>query len=464
MIHQFELGLYVLISLVLLAKTMQRPIWAVAYYMLNFFAQPDYWSWGQALTNPGMLRWSLLSGVFLTVVVLIHRNQRRFHPDNNSLRAGVFLVLGLANAGVVHFLGAYDRVASYEVLVEFAKFNVLYFVMIAAVRSQRDFFLLLVFFTVGLGYWGFEAKFIGLTLENGRLEYFGGPGCANSNELASIIASLLPLVGCLLFVTKGVGRLMTVFASGLALNTLLLCNSRGGFLGAIAGIPALFTLTRSGTHKYAIYGLTAAALGTFVLAGNPKIMSRFLSTFTNDPVLTQQVEITPEKIDQENKSRRLLYWSAAMNLLGDKPWGNGGNCFKAGMGDPYLFEVGLNHKRKSCHQGFLEIAMAWGIQGLFLHLGFLGSAGLATLKVLRFQSRIGNHRFAFVGICILSGFAAFLVTSFFGSVLHLEWGYWLSVTAVTYAKIYGEKNYDLSGYFPTNINAGSPDPVFVGAQ
>ena len=151
MIHQFELGLYVLISLVLLAKTMQRPIWAVAYYMLNFFAQPDYWSWGQALTNPGVLRWSLLSGVFLTVVVLIHRNQRRFHPDNNSLRAGVFLVLGLANAGVVHFLGAYDRVASYEVLVEFAKFNVLYFVMIAAVRSQRDFFLLLVFFTVGLG-------------------------------------------------------------------------------------------------------------------------------------------------------------------------------------------------------------------------------------------------------------------------------------------------------------------------
>ena len=108
--------------------------------------------------------------------------------------------------------------------------------------------------------------------------------------------------------------------------------------------------------------------------------------------------------------------------------------------------------------------MAWGIQGLFLHLGFLGSAGLATLKVLRFQSRIGNHRFAFVGICILSGFAAFLVTSFFSSVLHLEWGYWLSVTAVTYAKIYGEKNYDLSGYFPTNINAGSPDPVFVGAQ
>ena len=58
------------------------------------------------------------------------------------------------------------------------------------------------FLLCGLFYWGFESRILGnFTMQQGRLENFGGPGCAKSNELASIVVSLLPVfVGLMAFV------------------------------------------------------------------------------------------------------------------------------------------------------------------------------------------------------------------------------------------------------------------------
>ncbi len=438
MLHFIEITIYVVLSAALILKATQRPIWGVAYYMLNFFAQPNYWEWGNPLNHPGILRWSLYSALFLVVVVLIQPSKIRFKSDRDMSRTTLLLILLLANAGLVHVAFAYNRTISWEVLNLLLKYSLFYYLTLQCIRSPRDFILLLTFFALGLGYWGFEGKFVGVTLISGRLERFGGPGCSNSNELASITATLLPMIGGLLFLVKGMWRVFLVFTTALSLNILMLCNSRGGFIGLITAAFTLPILTTGKVRRLAINSLLAGAVATLLLAGNPQIMSRFITTFFADSEARGQA-----MLDEMNKESRLIFWGAATQMLIDHPLGSGGNGFKAGKGNPYLAAAGVPDRFRSCHQGYLEEAMSWGIQGLLLRLGFLVSAGLAALKASRFRARIGDTNVSFAGVCILGGFSAMLVTSMFGDFLQMEWGFWLVITAVAYAKVYGEANYGI---------------------
>lgn len=435
MLHPIELAVYVILSLVLILKGTQLPIWGVGYYMLNFFAQPDYWEWGGPLTNPGILRWSLYSGLFLLFVVVIQPSKIKFKKDKDSGRAGLCLLLMVVNGLLVHLAFAFEPRTSWEAYVAMAKFALLYFLVVAAVRTPKDFILLLSFLVIGLGYWGFEAKFVGVTMTNGRLEKFGGPGCAGSNELASITVTLLPMAAGLLLLLRGAPRILMLAFAALAMNILMFCNSRGGFVGLIASGMTLPLLTTGKARKIALNGLVGGVVAFFLLAGNPEIISRFMTTFTEDKSGTSE--------DEANKETRKIFWAAGLNLISDYPLGNGGYCFKAGMGNKYIERQGLRDKNRACHQGYIEEAMSWGVQGLALRLGLMVFTGLAALKASRFRASLGDAHIAFTGICILAGYAAMLVTSLFGDFLQMEWGFWLCIAGAAYAKIYGEINYGL---------------------
>ena len=153
--------------------------------------------------------------------------------------AGKIALLILLNATLVQVALSGDWANSTEDYAALAKFVLLYFLIIAAVRTRQDFSLLLMMLLVGAAYWGFEAKFHGISLVDGRLEGFGGPGCAGSNELASITVTLLPLVGGMVFLFRGWRRVFVVLAAPFILNLLMLCNSRGGFVGLIIAAVAL---------------------------------------------------------------------------------------------------------------------------------------------------------------------------------------------------------------------------------
>lgn len=434
MLHQIEILIYVILSITLIFKGTQRPIWAVGFYMLNFFAQPDYWEWGIPLRNPGVLRWSLYSALFLLTVVVMQPSRTRFRPNPLGKRALSFLILMLINGVIVHFAFAYHPDISWETYVEMFKFAVLFPLILAAIRNTYDFKLLLAFFTIGLGYWGFEARFVGVTLINGRLEQFGGPGCANSNELASITATLLPPIGGLLFMIRGVRRVLGALAAGLALNILMLCNSRGGFIGLMAGAFTLPVLTTGKARKIALNGLALGALAVFLLAGNPQILARFVTTFISDAAES-------DSLDEHNKMTRKIFWLSAIDMIKDNPLGSGGKAFMAGKGNPYIDARGLDTRNRSCHQGYLEEAMSWGVLGLVFRLGFMVCSGLAALRASRFRSKIGDAQTAFVGVCVIAGFSVVLVTSMFGDFLQMEWGFWICIASVAYAKVYGEETY-----------------------
>jgi O-antigen ligase len=210
----------------------------------------------------------------------------------------------------------------------------------------------------------------------------------------------------------------------LALNTLLLCNSRGAFLGLIGSGLLYFLLARGAARKEAFRTLLLGAVVLYFLLGDPDILNRFLTTFVGS-----------EDRDQ-SASDRLLFWSAGLLMVGDYPLGAGGAGFKYVHGPRYLMIVGADVPVRSLHNGYLTELTDWGIQGLLLRMLLFVLALSAAYRTSNVCRRDGRPDDAIVGNCLIVSCAGFLVTCVFGSYLSNEWAYWIQALLVRYSELY----------------------------
>ena len=434
MIDWLTLALYFALSVYFLYKAMNRSIWGVGYYLLNFFGQPQYWGWGQVL--PGGMRWSLLSALIMLGSVYLNGQETEFREDRGIKRTSMFALLLAINGLIVQYAFSVNFEKSWPVYVEMAKFALLYFVMQKAIQSRRDFMLLNWFLLCGLFYWGFEARILGnLKMEQGRLENFGGPGCAKSNELANIVVSLLPVfVGLIAFV-KWKEKFIAAGTILLGINLMMLTQSRGGFVGLIASGITIPLVASGRVRKRALQGVALGILAFVLLAGNPEIMARFMRTFTSD---TSTLE---SKRDTTSSESRKFFWKVGLTMIEQTPFGTGGDTFDSKRARRIMQSRGAFHVNNSVHQGYINEALDWGVQGLLIHLGFVFSAIWCAFKTQRFRKKIGDIPAAFYGPCLIGGFAAWLVGCLVGDFFYLEWGFWLVILTVCYTRIFGQENY-----------------------
>jgi O-antigen ligase len=214
-------------------------------------------------------------------------------------------------------------------------------------------------------------------------------------------------------------------AAPLALNVILLCNSRGGFLGLAGAAASFLVVARGPTRKKAIKSLALGGLALFLLLGDPQILERFSTTFSGD-----------EERDRSAASR-FEFWKAGLLMLQDYPLGDGGGSFKYVHGGKYLAQVvGEDAEDRSLHNGYLTEATEWGIQGLLLRLLFLGAALRAAFRTSNLCRREGRTEDALMGICIIVAAAGYLIHCMFGSFMSNEWGYWIVALLVRYGELY----------------------------
>ena len=434
MIYLLTLALYFALSIYLVYKAMGRSIWGVGYYLLNFFGQPQYWAWGQVL--PVGMRWSLISAIVMLGSVYLNGQEAEFREDRGIKRTSMFAILMAINGLIVQYVFSINFEKSWPIYVEMAKFAILYFVMQKAIQSRRDFMLLNWFLLCGLFYWGFESRILGnLTMQQGRLENFGGPGCAKSNELASIVVSLLPVVVGFMAFINWKEKIIGAATILLGINLMMLTQSRGGFVGLIASGITIPLVASGRARKLAIQGVALGVLGFIVLAGNPEIMARFMRTFTSD---TSTLEA---KRDTTSAESRKFFWEVGLEMIEETPFGTGGDTFDSKRARRIMKSRGALHYNNSVHQGYINEALDWGVQGLLFHLGFIFSGIWCVFRTMRFRKKIGDIAAAFYGPCLLGALVAFLMGSLVGDFFNLEWGYWLTILAVCYTKIFGQENY-----------------------
>lgn len=421
------------------AMAFVRPAWGVSLYLLTTFLCPPFWWWGGPIAG---YRWTLYSGWIFLVAVLCSMGSFGARDPRESRRVGWFALAMLANAVLVHLLLADNWDISFRPLQLMAKFVLLMFLISASVRREADLRIVLWSLLLGAAYIGYEVTINDRgKIVSGRLEGIGMPSANSANDLASLMVTLLPLTGPLFVAGRPWERLLVCPIAPLIVNVLLLCNSRGAFLACITTAVTFLLTAPSGVRRQCYLVVALGIVATWMLMGDPRIMERFMTTFAD-----------PEQRDQ-SAAGRLDYWKAGLRMLADHPLGSGGDGFHDVHGPKYIKAIAdVDFTARSVHNGFINEACDWGIQGFALKMAFLGSGLALAWRTSRRCAAAGLDLYGMLGVSVFSGTVGFLITCLFGDFLDNEWGYWMAACSIGYARIASQKLAALEDSVP--ITAG----------
>jgi len=407
----------------------RRPVWGASLYFLTFFAAPEYWWWGGLLAGQ---RLNLVAGLIFLAATIVGGLRLELGNSKACRWTCLAAFLIFVNATAVHFFLAAEPSTGYDKYVLLAKFTVLFFLMTAAVRTREDFRIIVVTLVFGLAYLGYEL----MVNERGssRLDGVGCPG-AMGNGLANLVVVLVPLAGWLLFSPRKWEKALGAFSAIAAIEILGRCNTRAAFLALIgsACIVAVFA-GRQFRRQAAISLLLGALCLSFMIARNTQVLDRFKTTF-----------VSPEDRDA-SASSRLVLWECGWKMVRDYPLGSGAAAFKdsargvhyKGGYHNWCLESGyFPNDRKAVHNGYINEAVEWGLQGLALKLLLIGSAVLCFYGTMVHRRRVGDENLAFFGVCGLAAMVAYMLKAATGDSLDFEAVYWIAVVGIAYTKAYG---------------------------
>jgi hypothetical protein len=414
---------WVVIAVTLLVLSLKRPAYAVAAYMMTFFASPDFWWWGRDLPE---LRYAVVAGLALLGAVLLSLGQSSEDGGDRFTSVHKVAIAMVLNVTFVQFALASRPDITLENYIEFLKFILLFFLMSRAIKDRSDLRVVIMSIAMGAAYIGYEVTINERgDFSGSRLEGVGAPGAFSSNSLASVMLLTLPLIGSLFVNGLKRHKITAILAAPLALNVLLLCNSRGAFLGLFGAGVAFFVVARGQTRKQAIRSLALGGVLLYLLLGDPKILDRFSTTFAGS-----------EDRDA-SAANRLEFWKAGFLMLQDYPFGDGGGSFKYVRGGAYLRQVmGEDAEERSLHNGYLTEATDWGVQGFLLRVLFVGFAVGAAYRTSNRCRLEGGTSDALMGLCVIVAAAGYLIQCLFGTFIGNEWGYWIVALLVRYSEIY----------------------------
>lgn len=394
--------------------TFQRASWGVPLYMLTVYALPAKWWWGRGLlTTVG--RWNLLAALILATAVYLD-NRRQGRDSDGTARPVLFiLLLYMINATCVHFFFAANPPHSWVGLHSQWKMFALFVLMVTVIHDKWDLELVLWSMVLLTTYVSYEVVW----------NDAGGhqDGRAGGNIIGSICAMSIPLGGYFLFSgnlrQKAIAAVSLVFTLEFTLQTV----SRGVYLGVV-GAAIWFVLEAKGrVRKYAIGGILLGVIAAYVQARSDRdfYWERFSSVFSSS-----------EQQDVSATSRTEL-WSRGLKMIGDHPLGSGYQAaFHSDLGYTYVEDV--RDHQGSPHNGYIELAASWGIQGAVLFLAAAGVAWLQSSRSIAVAMAAGDDNAALMGYCIHSSIIIFLIARFFSGSVFVEHAFWWMALAVTYQR------------------------------
>jgi putative inorganic carbon (hco3(-)) transporter len=387
--------------------TLRRSSWGLSLYLLTFYATPNAYGWGAVLAESGV-RWILLGALIFAVGVLI---DRRPVQQASPVRSPFLLMLIFAiNASLVHFLFASNVDRSWEGLVDTWKLTGLLFLVLHAIKDVYDLRLVLYSLLMGAAFVGYEVVFhdVGSSRDGRLWVFFGG---LNGNQAAAFLCVSLTLGGYLLLFSKTYEKPLIAIALALNLEVVIRCMSRGSMIALVAGAVWLVARSKGQARKYAVGGLLLGCLALFAVMSSEQqstVFSRFFTVFK------------PAETRDESAQSRIDFWYAGMEMIKDHPLGSGYEAaFESDLGNSYIRHLGWGEFR-SVHNGVLDVAAAWGIQGLLIYLAALWVAWRTLARARSEAYANHNAEAGFLAVCIESVIVVQLVASVFSANLDGE--------------------------------------------
>jgi len=309
--------------------------------------------WGRPLYHMG-IRVSFSLAIFTVLGTALNWRKLRYgdrlldHQENLMLIFMIFLWIGmLFSSGVA---------SRYEVVdhptIKITKIFIFVFFMTHVITDKRKFDGLLwvfVFVSLVLGLQAWDVPRSAYL--NGRLEGVGGTGFREANYFAAFMATMMPIIGIQFFRYRNlIKRTFCAVSAAFTANTIVLCKSRGAFLGLVVGVLMAIFLAPKRFRMKLFVCIFIGILGCI---------------YVSDPRFIDRVSTITDSADERDSSAqsRIDLWKAGVKMIIDKPFG-------IGPGEWYL-KIGRyipEYTGKDSHSTFVKCLSELGIQGFVVFL------------------------------------------------------------------------------------------------
>ena len=392
-----------------------HPIYPFVSYLAFYYMPPQKNDWGNSL--PDGMRWSLMASAAMAAALFFRStNLERLKPVKNPALKW-FVLLGVNVCLVTTW--ALNMKRSWYWAVVMVKLVILYALIPATVRTPAHFDIFATTHIAGATYWGWKA-WDDPKRKAGRLKDVGGPDTQNENQAAAHLLTVMPFVAVYVLSTKR--RLVQgalLVAGAFIVNVFILCNSRGATLSLLAMVVAAIFLAGKG-RRMKLIGVGGAALVLLLALADTTYLERQQTTL---------------KAKDGSAQSRLVFWKAGLEVIKDYPLGGGGRAFHilSPKYAPELFEKAGDEERSS-HNMYIQLGTEWGIQGMVLWFGFMGSTMIMLWKQRR---RARNepwyyYRFLCIELALIGTFAY----GMFGNRLYGEGVYWMCALAYSLVRMH----------------------------
>ena len=190
---------------------------------------------------------------------------------------------------------------------------------------------------------------------------FSAGSMYDPNDLALILAMLIPLLVFLLSTSGSISKLLILGMALLYFYGIVLTQSRGGFLALVAVASLLLFRTKLNPSLKLI--ISAGILLIFVTVAGTVFWDR-ISTIWE-----------PKTEYDRTAGDRFVKWQTALVLIVTRPWGSGYGACDIAIGRA----SGMKDQWMTAHNSFLQVGVELGVPGLIIFLSLL----MRTFKDLR---------------------------------------------------------------------------------
>lgn len=335
----------------------------------------------------------------------------------------VTLALLLLAAALLSVTTAINPGEAWDNFVNFLKVILIFVVAVNVTRTElrlRWLLILALAASVILSFSAFNDYRLGrLDFGGERVKGMLGGMFDNPNDLALHLVTMVPLAIGLAFARRGLlKKVVYLLCAVLFTAGVVVSFSRGGFLGLVisAGVLA-WKLGRK--RRFLVGALMVVSLLVLVAAAPGEYGARLASIFGGD-------------VTGSASARQELFWRSAMVALRYPLTGVGLGCF---------YYKGA-HDQVS-HNAYTQVAAEMGMAALVVYVLFMVTS-IRRLRRIERETLESKERasFYYLAVGMQASIVGYMVCSFFASVAHLWYVYYLVAYSVAlrrlYAHSYGE--------------------------
>ena len=419
----FSAAAFAILALVCTVFAFTRhPIYGLYFYLATTFVYPPARWWGYLLPD---LRWALLSAFITGAAIAFHQGKLRAKPIWFANAPAVILILYAVWMWLQAPL-ALDPQTHLEGSIQFVKYLFAFWLFYRVVDSKERIRDMLLAHVLGCALLGIFAQLIGR--DGGRLDGVGGPGIDDANTLGMYL-STGAIVGIGLFLTQaGWRRYLSLASLVLIVNGIVLANSRGSFLGIVAG-GLVLAVCKAKQHRWLFW--------SFVLVGAVGLTVIVDQAFINRMFSIQDVASVDEDADMSARSRVEIA-KAQVQMFLDYPLGTG-HRGTAVLSPQYLDRKWLTTDRggdestaaRSSHNTFMTTLVEQGVPGAIMFISLTLWSVTAALRVRRMHEPHSDAELKTLGAAVCGALAAVWVAGNTADYLMAEVQFWLFAGLVT---------------------------------